>query len=48
MDVWSPEEVEDYEQWERDLGKPSDEPERDEWLAWAEAEFSWAKPLPSC
>ena len=46
--IWTPEEQADYEVWERDFGKPSEDPEDDEFLAWAEAEFSWSKPLPLC
>ncbi len=46
--IWTPEEQADYELWERDFGKPSDDAEHDEWLNWMELEFQWGRPLPSC
>ncbi len=45
---WTQEEIEDYERWLREFGKPSDDPEHDELLDWAEAELGWNKPVPSC
>ncbi len=46
--TWTPEEQADYELWERDFEKRSEDPEDDEFLAWAEAEFQWGRPVPLC
>ena len=47
-DDWTDEEIADYKGWEAEFGKLSENSEHDEWLDWAEAEFEWGKPVPSC
>ena len=44
---WTDEEI-NFERWEADFGKPSDEGEHDAWLDWMEIEFEWGNPVPSC
>lgn len=46
--IWTKDEQEDFARWEADFGKPCGDAEHDEWLAWAEAEFEWGKPVPNC
>ena len=46
--IWTPEEQADYEVWERDFAKSTEDPEPDPWLDWTEAEFTWDMPVPSC
>ena len=44
---WTREEIEDFERWKRDFGKPSDDPEHDEWLDFMDAEIAWGREVPS-
>ncbi len=46
--IWTPEEQADYEVWDRDFGKPTEDPEPDPWLDWCEIEFEWGNPVPLC
>ncbi len=48
--IWTPEEQADYEVWERDFEKPSEDAEHDEWLGFMDFEISWAwggREIPS-
>ena len=46
--IWTPEEQADYELWERDFVKSTEDPEPDPWMDWCEAEFAWGRPVPLC
>ena len=41
------EEIEDFERWEAEFGKPSEDPEHDSWLAFMDAEISWGREILS-
>ena len=45
-DDWTQEELESYERWKTEFGKPSGDEERDIWLDFADAEISWAREIP--
>ena len=45
--TWTEEEIADYERWEAEFGKPSEDPERDEWLDFMDAEIAWGREVPS-
>ena len=47
-DPWTPEEVEDFEDWERDFAEPCEDVEHEAWLVWMELEFQWGEPVPRC
>lgn len=45
--TWTEEEIADYKRWEAEFGKPSQDPEHDEWLDFMDAEITWGQEIPS-